>query len=376
MEKILRYGTGTEADPFYAPDQTAGIQPELMALSGRGGILTLESGRYNIEKSIVFDTPCICLSGGVWACNTDPNGVFESKFGTKLRMHGTDYPAILVGDQCDPINGSILRDLGIQGDITGMNTKVLVDFAHPGNAAGLCFRAVRTDQCSFTKLSFCGLANAVTVMENAELDACTFENLNTDGCGNGFWFSPRASYYTRFRSCVVADTPYYGFYLGGNGKFIHNLEIADCYFVRNGGAFTEEISMQPAAVFFDHVSDCEVNHCIFDAPGTFWYYDPDATQNNQRQPSQRKTTALKIIGNKNRIRDNSFQNSSGDSIELEGDRNILIGNIVDGNVRIKGSGNTVVNLVFTTDNARLILEGNAKDTTVLQGVESWRLVKK
>lgn len=374
MMTYLRQGIGSECDPFRAADGTAGIQPELETLSSRGGILNLISGRYDIEKSVVFDTPSLCLSGGVWACNTDPNGVYESKFGTKLRMHGTDYPALTVGHQCDPISGAVIRDLGIQGDIPGMDTRPLVDFSAPKKSAGLCFDKVRTDQCAFTKLSFCGLANAVAATGAAELDACVFENLNADGCGNGFWFSPRASYYTRFRSCVVADNPYYGFYLGAEGKHIHNLEIIDSYFVRNGGAFTEEHNRLPAAVFFDHASLCSVTNCVFDAPGVFWYYNDSAVQNRERQPSCQKVPALRIIGDENRIRNNTFLNSSDDSIRINGNRNILIGNIADGNVRICGEGNVVSSLVFTTSEARLILEGNAKNTTVLHGIEPWRVI--
>jgi hypothetical protein len=371
----VRLGVGSESAPFSSADGTAGIQAELDRLSARGGRTELSCGRYDIERPIILDTPSSCLSGGVWACNTDPNGVFESAYGTKVRMHGTDYPAFLVGQKNDPVSGAIIRDLGIQGDIKGMDTRGLVDFSAPEKAAGLCLNAVRTDQCAFTKLAFCGLANAVAATGSAEIDGCIFEGLNTDGCGNGFWFSPRASYYARVRSCIFADNPYYGFYAGGDNRRIHNLEILDSHFVRNGGAFADGDGQLPAAVFFDHVSNCAVTHCIFDAPGTFWYYDERAAENDERQPSKRMTPALRIVGNGNRIRDNTFLNSSGDSVWIRGDGNILIGNIADGNVRLSGSGNVVATLVFTKPDARLILEGAARETTVIHGVEESRIVR-
>lgn len=370
----MRIGNGSEQNPFRATDGTAGLQAELDALAPRGGVLQMVSGRYDIERSILLDTPSLCMTGGVWACNTDPNGAFETKYGTKLRMHGVDYPAISVGRHCSPLSGTSIRDLGVQGDIPGMDVRPLVDFHAPEKSAGLYFHSVRTDQCSFSRLAFCGLATAVAATGDAELDACTFENLNADGCGNGFWFSPRASYYTRVRSCVIADNPYYGFYLGGQGKHIHNLEICDSYFVRNGGAFTSQDPIA-AAVFFDHASQCAVTNCIFDAPGVFWYYDDNATQNNERQPSGRKTPALYIIGNENRMRGNTFLNSSDDSIRIHGNGNILIDNIADGNVRICGENNVISTLVFTSPDARLILEGAAAQTTVLHGVEPWRIVR-
>ncbi len=371
----VREGNGTEENPYRSPDKTAGIQSELDAIAARGGLLNLESARYDIEKSIVLDTSSLALDGGVWACNTDPNGVFESKFGTKIRMHGTDYPALVMGRATDPISGAIIRNLGVQGDIVGMDTRPLVNFDEPRRAAGLCLDTVRTDQCAFTKLSFCGLANAVVATGNAEIDACIFENINTDGCGNGIWFSPGASYYARVRSCIFADNPYYGFYLGGRGKSIHNLEILDCHFVRNGGAFLDSDGHLPAAVFFDGASKCAITHCLFDDPGTFWYYDDNATRNEERQPSHIKIPALRIEGNENRIRDNTFRNSSSDSITVNGNGNILLNNIVDGDVRISGKGNTVATLVFTKPSSRLILEGEARDTTVILGVEDWRIVR-
>ena len=369
------FGVGSETEPFCSTDGTAGIQRELDAHSARGGVVNLVDGRYDVEKTIIFDTSSLCLSGGVWACNTDPNGVFETAFGTKIRLRGTDYPAIRVGKERDPISGAIIRDLGVQGDIVGMDTREIVDFNDPTASAGLCLDSVRTDQCAFSKLSFCGLANAVAAVGNAEIDACIFENINTDGCGNGFWFSPRASYYARFRSCIIADNPYYGFYLGAEGKRIHNLEILDSHFVRNGGAFAEGDGHLPAVVLFDGASRCAITHCIFDAPGVFWYYDKDAKANEERRPSKRKTTALYVRGNENRIRDNTFLNSSADSIVIEGNGNILIGNIADGNVRISGKGNTVATLIFTKPDSRLILEGEARETTVLMGVEESRIVR-
>ena len=371
----LRRGGGTETDPFYSEDGTAGIQHGLDLLSDRGGKLPLENGRYDLTTSVILDTSSTCLAGDVWSCNTDPNGVFESKHGTKLRMRGTDFPALRIGVNTSPVSGAIVRDLGIQGDIPGMDTRPLVDFDAPGRAAGLCLDAVRTDQCEFSKLSCCGLANGIAATGSAEIDACIFEKINVDGCGNGVWFAPRYSFYARFRACIIADNPYYGFYFDGKGHSIHNAEILDCHFVRNAGAFTDDDGRTHAAVFLDHVSRCAITSCLFDDPGTFWYYNDGATQNNERQPAHRPAVALYVIGNENRLRNNTFLHSSDDSIRIEGNGNILLSTIADGNVRISGEGNVVSTLVFTKPNARLILEGAAKDTTTVFGVDESRIVR-
>lgn len=376
LQKLFaaRLGTGSEADPFRSDDGSAGIASELQRFLGRGGRLNLPCGRYDLAAPLVIDTPSLCLSGDVWACNIDPNGVFESMHGTKLRLAESGIPAIRLG-ATRTLSGTVIRDLGIQGNIPGMDTRCLTDFENPLSSAGLVLDSVRTDQCEISKLSFCGLGSAVVATGNAEIDACIFEKINTDGCGNGFFFAPRASYYARVRACIAADNPYYGFYAGGVGKTLHNLEIFDCHFVRNGGSFTDGDTKKPAAVLFDGISSCAVSHCIFDDPGTFWYYDDTATENTQRQPSHRKTVALWVIGNKNRIRDNTFLRSSDDSIRIEGDGNILLSNIADGSVRIYGTGNTVANLIFTSPSARLILEGEAQNTTTIIGVPEERIVR-
>lgn len=71
---------------------------------------------------------------------------------------------------------------------------------------------------------------------------------------------------------------------------------------------------------------------------------------------------------KNRITDNTVLHASGDAIVVEGEKNVLMNNIVDGSIRIRGKGNVVVNPVFTRENAHLILEGEAAGSTVLTGV--------
>ena len=84
--KLNAKGNGSEKQPYRSQDGTAGIADALSSLSERGGLLTLKCGRYDVSSSIVLDTPSTSLTGEVWACNTDPNGVFETPFGTKIRM--------------------------------------------------------------------------------------------------------------------------------------------------------------------------------------------------------------------------------------------------------------------------------------------------
>ena len=353
-------------------DHAKPIQQKLEGLTETGGRVMLSCQRYDLPRPLVIDTPSLCLCGEVWSYSADPNGVFEAPFGTKLRLVGQGHPAIRIG-QTRTLGGVIVRDLGIAGDLVGMDTRSLFGRHNPACSAGLCFDAVRTDQCEFSKLSFVGLSGAVCAVGDAEIDACLFERLNMDGCANGVWFAPRAAYYPQFRGCIAADNPYYGFYADGRFASLHNLEVKDTHFVRNGGAFADDAEY-PAAVLFLGINRSAIDHCLVDYPGTFWYYDADATENKQRQPTRRAAVGIWVIGRENRITDNTITHSTDDAIRVEGAGNLLISNIADGNIRIRGEGNTVVNAVFTRPEARLILEGGAAASTVVIGVPDHRIV--
>ncbi len=371
MTKLI--GNGSENNPFTSIDGRAGINDLLSSLSSRGGAVTLKCGRYDISEPIIFDTPSSRLSGEVWSCNTDPNGVFESPYGTKLRLVKTNGTILKVGKNTDPISGAIISNLGFQGNIDGMDTRPSFSKETPSENAGITLSSVRTDQCEFSRLSFCGLGVGVCAIGNSEIDACSFEKMNLDGCAVGIYFAPRASYYAKIKNCVIADNPYYGIYAKGNDTF-HNLEISSCTLVRNGGAFIDN-DLTPSAIFFDGLNNSCVTNCLFDAPGTFWYYPKNSTKNEERQPSHRKTVALTIKGNGNRITNNTFLNSSSSSIEVTGNNNILLSNICDGDIVIEGENNTVCSLVFTSPTARLILKGKAKTSTTILAVDENRIIK-
>lgn len=342
--------------------------------SANGGKVYLPVGQYDIEEPIIVDTPCIKIEGEVWNYSSDPNGVFESKYGTKLRLQRNDIPAIFVSKE-NVLGGNVIKDIGIQGNIVGMDTRGAFDFSNPSASAGICFDGKRVDQAEVSKVSCCGLGSAICVTGTAEIDGCTFEKINTDGCCIGIYFAPGASFYPMFRNCICADNPWYGFFANGDGIEMHNLDINDFKFVRNGGAFLDEFPYPKAAVCFYKVSNCSVRNNTFDLTGTFWYYDDDATENCQRQPSVQPTPALWIDGNSNRIIGNTFSNSASDAIVVNGDNNIIMNNIVDKNIIINGNNNVVANNVFTNADAKIIVFENSKGTEFVNVPES-RIVYK
>ncbi|MBR3643467.1 MAG: hypothetical protein IKN57_08175, partial [Parasporobacterium sp.] len=104
------------------------IEEMLKGLGERGGRIHLPALSYDITDTLRIDRPCICLEGEVWAYSSDPNGVFENRYGTQLRLRERTFPALSVG-VTRTAEGSMIRDLGIQGDITGMDTRPLFDLS-------------------------------------------------------------------------------------------------------------------------------------------------------------------------------------------------------------------------------------------------------
>ncbi|MBR4063072.1 MAG: right-handed parallel beta-helix repeat-containing protein [Clostridia bacterium] len=339
------------------------IQKEISKLRS-GGKIYLPVGRYDISEPIGIDTPCVKLEGEVWNYSSDPNGVFESDFGTKLKLTGGGFPAIRVGES-RTLGGNIIKDIGIAGDFVGMDTRESFDYQNPSASSGICFDAVRVDQGEVSKVSFCGLGSAVCVTGDSEIDAVRFEKLNTDGCCIGIYFAPRASYYALFKSCICADNPRYGFLANGENSSMHNLRISECYFVRNGGAFTEKDRFPRAAVTLYQVSRAAVENNVFDLPGVFWYYEPDAANNRQKEVFKQKTPALWVEGNKNRIIGNTFTHCTAPAITVIGDGNVIMNNITDGDIVIKGNNNIVSGNVFTNPNARLIIEEGSEGNEII-----------
>jgi hypothetical protein len=152
------------------------------------------------------------------------------------------------------------------------------------------------------------------------------------------------------------------------------MDITETHFVRNSGA-NHIKSEEPAAVLLKNVSRSTFRDNLVDDPGTFWYFEPTATSNTDKTVYKNPAIGLHLIGNENRIFNNIFTNSSRESILIEGKGNIMMGNIVDGDVIICGEGNTVNGLSFSTPGAHLVLKGSAASSSTIIGVENDRIVK-
>ncbi len=328
----------------------------IRSLGPRSGRIRLPADRIELTETLEIDQPCLCLEGEVWAYSADPNGVFESRHGTQLRLRGTSFPAVSVG-VTRTAEGCVIRELGIQGDITGMDTRPLFDLDHPLASSGLTLSRTRVDQAEFSKLSMCGLHCGICACGEAEVDACLFERLNVDGCAVGAYFAPRAAYYVRFHSWVAADNPYYGLYVNGEGRQNRRMEISRIQFIRSGGAFTEDDGLVHAAVCLEKTDTCIFRENLIDDAGVFWLFDPSASANSDHRTIVFPTVGFYCHGNENVIADNVVSCSHADAMRIRGDRNVLMNNTVDGDVLIEGNGNTVSGLVFTADRARLVIRG-------------------
>ncbi len=328
----------------------------LKDLGPRDGKVHLLPESYSLTAPVDIDRPCVCLEGDIWSYSADPNGVFESRYGTQLRLRGRGFPALRVG-VTRTAEGCVVRDQGIQGDITGMDTRLLLDTAHLLASSGLTLSGTRVDQAEFSKISFCGLQCGVCACGDAEVDACLFERLNVDGCAIGAYFAPRAAYYVRFHKWVAADNPYWGLYVNGEGRQNRRMEITQIQFIRSGGAFEEGDGLVHAAVCLDHVDTCIFRGNLIDDAGVFWLFAPDAESNSAHETRIFPTVSLYVRGNENVIADNVISCSHAASIVVKGSGNVLMNHTADGDVVIEGSGNTVSNLVFTTPASHLVLRG-------------------
>ena len=185
----------------------------------------------------------------------------------------------------------------------------------------------------------------------------------------------RASYYTRFHRCIVGDTPSYGFLAGKEGSPLSTLSIIETHFVRNcgGSHIPGEV---PAAVLIKDIRLSVFSGNLIDAPGTFWYFRPDAVSNSDKTVIKNPAVGLYLIGKKNKITNNVCEHSSRESMIIKGNENVLMGNIVDSDVVLEGVGNIVNGLTFTKPEARLILVGEAAESTSVLGVEEGRIVRK
>lgn len=338
-----------------------------------GGSVFLASGEYTASSPILIDTPSLRLQGEVWAYNLDPNGVFETKYGAKIKIATKDIPAISVGSRGIPA-GCMVDDIGIQGVTVGMDTRGAFDPSRPYASAGLYFGGNRVDQGDFAKISCCGLAVGVCCADNSEIDACDFRKINVDGCCVGIYFAPRATYYARFHRCIVADNPSYGFFADCTDSFMHNLSITETHFVRNSGA-NHLKDNEHAAVLWKNVSKSVFRDNLIEDPGTFWYFEPTATDNSAKTVYKQKAIGLYVMGNENKILGNIFNDSSRESIVIKGCGNILANNIADRDVVISGGNNAVNGLNFTSEGARLILKGSDAQNCTLLGIAPERVVR-
>lgn len=342
------------------------IQNLIDNVGSRGGRIRLPALRHEITETLNIDRPCICLEGEVWAYSSDPNGVFESRCGTQLRLRGRGFPAVSVG-VTHTAEGCVIREMGIQGDIEGMDTRPLFNLANPLPSSGLTLSHTRVDQAEFSKLSFCGLHCGICACGDAEVDACLFDRLNVDGCAIGAYFAPRAAYYVRFHQWVAADNPYYGLYVNGENRQNRKMEITQIQFIRTGGAFREDDGLIHAAVCLEKTDSCIFRGNLIDDAGVFWYFEPDAASNGDHQTIVFPTVSFYCHGNENTIADNVISNSHAASMLIRGDGNVLMNNIADGDVIIEGNGNIVSCLAFTRPEARLILRGEGNQVWGVAG---------
>ena len=69
------------------------VQELINQLGPRSGRIHLPAESFQLPDTVRIDRPCVCLEGELWAYSSDPNGVFESRYGTQLKLKGKSFPA-------------------------------------------------------------------------------------------------------------------------------------------------------------------------------------------------------------------------------------------------------------------------------------------
>lgn len=304
----------------------------------------LPSNEYLLKSPIKIDK-AINLQGEFRYYPNDPNGVFENVGGAKLKTEG-NFNAVEIST--DLIGGILISEIGVQGNIYGMDTRN--SFDEKDISSGISIIKGRIDQGNFNRISVTGKPSAISILKGGEIDATLFQNVNTDGCAVGVYFCPEHTYYARFDSCVIADTPDCGFYAKSNGSS-HDLSITNCYFVRNAG----QAKFSNNAVYISGINSVNFTNNVIDDTGTFWYYHPTAKSNGDKTEIKENATSLYINGNKCIISNNQIVGGTGNAVILEGDDNLISSGIYDKNIIISGNNNTV-NGVKLLNGAKLILK--------------------
>lgn len=356
-------GLGTENNPFTSTDGTAGFRDVISKLTARGGKIRVPNGTYIISNPIYLIQKNIHIEGDIWNYANDPNGVWESNNGTKLKATRQDMPIMALTGSSN-LSGGRIAQVGFQGIVANSNTRDLFSISNAGNDCGISMPTARIDQFELYRVAFCGLASGISVT-GGSIDACIFDRVNTDGCNVGIYFHPSNTYYAKIKDSIIADCPAQGIHIGKSAIDPHDLQMLNLdglVLVRNCGAMTDEqlAESEAASALIKNVRFSIIRNCEIDNTGVWWEYFSNADRS--RTIHTMIATGLILEGYYNQVINNRINGATGYSLDLRGNNNIVSNNqlYADDSVMITGNNNKIKDCDITSKSAYSIeVSGNS-----------------
>lgn len=387
--------------PFEGVDGAGGINIAILRLK-QGGKVRIPSANFLLTRPIIVSSRSIKIEGDSWNYPNDPNGVYASNEGSKLKVDVDGS-----GLQLNNASGTTISDIGFQGQYTNGEVKGTFDRTMPIKNSGICSVVGRNDQMEISRVSCQGLSAGFSIVPNGDIDATIFERLNADGCNIAFLFSPKDTYYAKVRDSIFADCPAYGVCVIKNTMSdAHNLQmltIDGIVCVRNGGGFSKQQLEQfgndmAAGMLISGVVYSMIINNQIDNSGVYWdttrasevgylfeyanseniisnntgevfatkdyVYDchglilegHETLVSNNRVNGTRGGYALKVIGNYNNVVNNTLNGTKG--IYLNGNSNNVTNNIVKGDIEIDGNNNKLSDIFISSGKTIIIHSGN------------------
>ena len=370
-------GLGTEERPYISLDGTGGLTQAMFNLEARAGKVRIPSARFNLTASPVVKRKNIHIEGDAWNYSNDPNGVYESPNGSKLRLMSAELAGLIFSGVAN-ISGGRVSQIGVQGTIANSNTKGLFSIANAAKHTGANFPSARVDQFEMYRFNACGLSSGLS-FTGGDIDACIFDRLNVDGCNVGIYFSPTNTYYTKFKDSIVADCPSQGMWVkkavGGND--LQMLIIEGLVLVRNCGAMTaaQLSESEAASLLITGVVTSIIRGNQIDNTGVWWEYF--TTGNGTKTIHTMVAAALIFSGSGSKIHDNIIGGATGNSAIIRGANNEVTNNkfAANNSLLIEGSSNIISsNTVSSSTPYSIEVKGNSNVISNCSVTKSIRIV--
>jgi len=400
-------GSGSATDPYVASDGFAGFPQTIASFGTRGGKVRVPAKTFSVSTAVRVTTN-VHIEGDIWNYSGYPNGVYPSEMGSKLALLNANIAAI----ELSTIGayGVRIAQIGIQGMVLNSNTQGLFSVANNGKHCGISL-LTGADQCELYRITCTGLA--VGISAYGYIDACLIDRVNTDGCNVGIYFHPRGSYYTKIKDSIIADCPSQGIWVGKVTDPISTLILDGLVLVRNCGGITSTqlLESEAASALITGVDKSRISNCQIVDTGNWSEY---FTVGDGVTPTKHTVIATGLIldgttcmvvdniidkatghsaifrGSANQIINNyfgaddcvlisgnsmKFSNNdvvtavNSNSVEVDGNNNILRDCTINKPIYITGNNNRVINCYSTATLSNLIIVETGATGTILQGYD-------